>query len=278
MYSFDELLHKNLPVCVRVENLHQVNISWPQQMALFVMTTTACLSGIMALSYYTYRLELHDLKPLGMDLDPMLMVLNLFLFMAAVGALALWFHSDHSVKVSTQLPKTEDLNYIFPQSHSLHIGPQAWDLNEAHAIILDYPNRVVVEFRSPHKTFILLDDRSGYPAQKLSAKTRRQLDRNAALFVYLSGVDLPDRYTQVSNWQWNIGAGFLFVVSTTLPFLFQAMGFTLYWISFLAIPLSYLIFKVGQSEFQRRVPFTYSEFLAKHGKRLDTTLYRPPLI
>lgn len=278
MYSFEDLLEKNLPVCVQAKKISEINTSWPKQIALFILVTTACLSGITALTYFTYQWGIHSLLPLGINFDPMLMIFDVVLFILSIGCLALWLQEENQIDLKNSPKKSEDLDYIFPQSHSLHIKEQAWDLTNANSIVLDYPQRVLVHFKNPDQTFVLTDDRSGFPVGMKDSKKLKELARNNALFVYLTGVDLPNRYIYSVNWLWNIGAGAMFIFTTMLPFLFQAMGLELYWIGFLAIPVSYLAFSVGQKEFQRHKVFTYAQFLADNHNQIDTHLYRPPLI
>lgn len=278
MHSFQDLLSKNLPVCVQVETTNALNASWPQQIGLFILITTVCLTGITTLSDITYKLGWHTLKPFGLDIQPLLLGFLGLLFVASVISLAFWLHDDsREVRKSTS-KNSEELDYILPQSHSLHIGENAWDLTSAYRIILDYPERVIVHFKAPDKTFILYDDRSGYPFEASSPKQFKLLSYNTALFVYLTGADLPNRAVYKTNWWWNIGASIMFMFATIIPFFFQAVSMPFYWIGFLAIPVSYLAFRVGQKEFQNHKFFSYSQFLIDQEKRIDQRLYRAPLI
>lgn len=278
MHSFNDLLSKNLPVCVRVETTNALNASWPQQIGLFILITTVCLTGITTLSDITYKFGWHTLKPFGLDIEPLLLGFLALLFVASVISLAFWLHDDGREVNKSRTQSSDQLDYIFPQSHSLHIGDNAWDLTDAYRIILDYPGRVIVHFKNPDQTFILHDDRSGYPFEASSPKQFKILSYNTALFVYLTGVDLPNRAIYKTNWLWNIIAGCMFVFATTVPFFFQAVGMPFYWVGFLAIPVSYLAFRVGQKEFQNHQFFSYAQFLIDQEKRIDPRLYRAPLI
>jgi len=278
MHKFQDLLSKNLPVCVRVESTYALDASWTQQVGLFILITTVCLTGITTLSDITYKLGWHALKPFGLEIQPFLLLFIAILFVASVVSLAFWLYDDGHANNKPNDQKTQQLDYIFPQSHSLHIGDNAWDLTDAYRIILDYPERVIVHFRDPDRTFILYDDQSGYPFETTSPKQLKRLAYNSALFVYLTGVDLPNRAVYKTNWWWNISASGMFVMATIIPFFFQAVGMSFYWIGFLAIPVSYLAFRVGQKEFQNHKFFSYAQFLIEEEKRVDLRLYRPPLI
>ncbi len=278
MHSFNDLLSKNLPVCVRVESTNALNETWSQQIILFVLITLTCLTGITVLSDATYKLGWHSLEPFGLDIPPLLLGFIILLFIASTVCLGFWLHEDKHSEKNLGAQKSEELDYIFPQAHSLHIKDQAWDLTNAYKIILDYPNRVIVHFKDPDQTFILRDDRSGFPFEPTSLKELKRLNYNCALFVYLTGIDLPNRAIYKTNWWWNIAAGFMFVFATMVPFFFQAVGMPFYWIGFLAIPVSYLAFRAGQKEFQHHQFFSYAQFLIDHNKHVDPRLYRAPLI
>ncbi|NCP67247.1 hypothetical protein GW756_02705 [bacterium] len=278
MHSFQDLLSKNLPVCVRVETNNVFNESWSQQIVLFLLITTTCLTGITVLSALTYQFGWHNLQPFGLEIQPLLLSFIALLFIASTICMGFWLHDDRYSDKQLGAQNSEELDYIFPQSHSLHIKEKAWDLTNAYRIILDYPDRVIVHFKDPDQTFILRDDKSGYPFEATSDKELKRLAYNSALFVYLTGIDLPNRAIYKTNWWWNIGAGFMFVFATMVPFFFQAVGMPFYWVGFLAIPVSYLAFRVGQKEFQHHHFFSYAQFLMDHDRHVDMRLYRAPLI
>lgn len=278
MHSFQDLLSKNLPVCVRVQESNVMNTSWGQQLALFLLITTTCISGMVVLTDLTYKMNWHTLQPLNLDIPPLLLSFIGLLFVASLVCLGFWLYEDNTENNFLKKQTSEDLDFIYPQSHSLHINDQAWDLTNAYKIILDYPERVLVYFKDPDKMFILHDDRSGYPFEALSPRKLKELSHNSALFVYLTGVDLPNRAIYKTNWWWNISAGLMFIFSTIIPFFFQAVGMPFYWVGFFAIPVSYLAFRVGQKEFQHYQFFSYAQFLIDNNKKIDPRLYRAPLI
>jgi len=268
MYRFEQLIEQNLPIYIEAQRAAEISTSWPKQLALFGLITTACLTGFLSLSHYTYTWGFHSLPPLGLTIDPFIMMFNTLFFFICVVCLALWLQEETKTSMDVSVPihtQDEMLNYIFPASHSLHLKHHAWDLTSAHRVIIDYPERVVVEFKNPDLNFVIKDDGTGYE-EGLKKNTVKALHskHNAALFVYLSGVDLPNRYIRKPNWWWNLGAGLFFAFTITLPFLFQAVGLKLYWIGFLAIPVSYLAFRVGQKEFRRYEVFSYADFLEEN--------------
>ena len=278
MHSFEDLLSKNLPVCVRVQKTNVLNTSWGQQIVLFVLITTTCITGITVLTDVTFKLGWHNLQPFNLEIPMLLLGFITLLFFTSLVSLSLWMNDESKQSNFLKKQNSEELDYIYPQSHSLHIDDKAWDLTDAYKIILDYPERVIVHFKDPDQTFILHDDRSGFPFEQISPNRLKKLSFNSALFVYLTGVDLPNRAIYRTNWWWNIAASFMFVFATIIPFFFQAVGMTFYWVGFLAIPVSYLAFRVGQKEFQHHKFFSYAQFLIDHEKKVDPRLYRAPLI
>lgn len=278
MHSFENLLSKNLPVCVRVQETDFMEASWGQQVAFFLLITSTCISGMTVLTDITFKMGWHNLQPFNLEISWLLLGLIALLFLASLVSLAFWIYDDNSQIKFSHKHKNEDLDFIYPQSHSLHIEDKAWDLTDAYKIILDYPDKVLVYYKDPDRMFILQDDRSGYPFDHLSPQKEKELRYNSALFVYLTGVDLPNRAIYQTNWWWNIFAGLMFVVATIIPFFFQAVGMPFYWIGFFAIPVSYIAFRVGQKEFQNYRFFSYAQFLIDHQTKIDPRLYRTPLI
>lgn len=278
MHSFENLLSKNLPVCVRVQESDLMESNWGQQLALFLLITTTCISGMTLLTDVTYKLGWHNLQAFNIEIPPLMLFLIGLLFVMALIALGFWLYEDSSQSYFLKKQTSEELDFIYPQSHSLHIDDKAWDLTNAYKIILDYPEKVFVYFKDPDRLFILRDDRSGYPFENLSPNKMKELSYNSALFVYLTGVDLPNRAIYQTNWWWNISAGLMFVFATVIPFFFQALGMPFYWVGFFAIPVSYIAFRVGQKEFQNYRFFSYAQFLIDHQKKIDPRLYRTPLI
>gem|GEM_PF-4176818 len=122
------------------------------------------------------------------------MVFNVLIFVAAIICLAFWLQDEKKVEIKASPEETADLDYILPLSHSLHIGEQAWDLSDANSIVIDFPNRAIVNFKNPDRSFVLIDDQSGFPLNIKDQKTLKELAKNSALFVYLSGTELPNRY------------------------------------------------------------------------------------
>lgn len=277
MHTFHDLLSKNLPICVRVETTNVFHTTWQDQFVLFILINTSCLTGITVLTDITFKFGWHHLQPFGLEITPLFLLFMALLFVASTFCLGFWLYEDKN-NVSPGVQNSEELNYILPQSHSLHIKNQAWDLTNAYRLILDYPDRVMVHFKDPDKTFILRDDRSGFPFEATTSKELKRLHYNSALFVYLTGIDLPNRAIYKTNWWWNLGAGFMFVFATMVPFFFQVINLPFYWVGFLAIPVSYLTFRVGQKEFQHHQYFSYAQFLIDHDKHIDPRLYRAPLI
>ena len=197
----------------------------------------------------TFKMGWHELQPFNLEIPTLLFAFITLLFVASTVYLGFWLYEDKTKSGFLKKQSAEELDFIYPQSHSLHIKDQAWELTNAYKIIIDSPERVLVFFKDPDKMFILHDNRSGYPFEEISPKKAKELSYNSALFVYLTGVDLPNRAIYKTNWWWNIFAGIMFVFAAIIPFFFQAVGMPFYWIGFLAIPVSYLAFRVGQIEF-----------------------------
>lgn len=277
MYSYQTLLEQNLPIYVRVQPVADIKVSWPKQIALLALVTTGCLTGFAALTYYTGKQGMHDLKPFGLDLDPMLMVFDVLLFVICIICMGLWLQEENHEEPELNPDHDPDkLSYIFPKANSLHVKDKAYDLANADSITLTYPYRVRVHFKNPELELLLYDDRTGYDPAEVNPLTLQKNYYHNALFVYMTGTRLPHRYVYLDNWWWNVVAGGLFLLTIVLPFLFQILEYKLYWVGFLAIPVGYLTFRVGQTEFRRRAYFSYAHFLNKHHLFLDKNIYRDP--
>lgn len=277
MYSYNQLVTQNLPIYVRVKPGENVITSWPKQLALLALITAACLTGFTALTYYTHQYGLQALKPFGLTIDPLLMIFDVLLFVICIACMALWLQEENLDEPEVEPDSDPDkLSYIFPKGHSLHVKDKAYDLESADNISLVYPHRVRVQFKNPDLNLLIYDDKAGYPTGHLNPLVQQKCYHNNALFVYLTGTDLPNRFTFKSCWWWNIVGGLLFVQAIILPFLFQVLQLKLYWVGFLAIPVAYMAFRVGQKEFRQRRIFDYQDFFDQHRLLLDEGLFRNP--